>query len=293
MRRFPVLAFALGLLPLACGDDPPGADARADDATGDDDADAASGDDDVSSDDDGGDDDTANDDDASDDDTADDDVGDDDAPTDADAAGPGSPTGDDDSDDDAGTSPSVDPAPTELPDAGRAPVDAADAASGTENPADAAPLPDLPPCDCGACAEEAVEITSALHVAGPVDYGPGAPAGGEHASCWGTWGIHDVPLPAENFVHNLEHGGVALLYDCPDGCDAEIAALREFVFGHELTVLTPFEGLRTRFAVTSWGYRLETDCLDLALVTSFYDSHVDQAPEQFGRPPPEPPAACE
>jgi hypothetical protein len=292
-----VLTFALGfgLLPLACGEDPPGAGVAADESASDDDASDDDASDDDARDDDASDDDVTSDDDVGgDDDTDNDDVGDDDARDDHDA-GPSAPIGDDDSTsaDDAGTSPSAGPAPTALADAGRTPIDPRDAATDSEDPADAAPLPDLPPCDCSACAEEAVEITSALHVTGPVDYGPGAPAGGEHASCWGTWGIHDVPLPAENFVHNLEHGGVALLYDCPDGCDAEVAALREFVFGHELTVLTPFEGLRTRFAVTSWGYRLETDCLDLALVTSFYDSHVDQAPEQFGRPPPEPPAACE
>lgn len=133
----------------------------------------------------------------------------------------------------------------------------------------------------------------AVHVQGSVDYGPGAPAGGDHAPCWGRWGVHTTPLPAENFVHNLEHGGVALLYHCPDGCDAEVRALEGFGQSHELTIVTRYRDMESRFAVTAWGYRVESDCLSEEGLAAFYDEHVDRAPEQFGRPPPEPPASCE
>jgi hypothetical protein len=33
-------------------------------------------------------------------------------------------------------------------------------------------------------------------------------------------------------------------------------------------------------------------CLDMDAVADFYDRHVDRAPEQFSRPPPEPGAGC-
>jgi hypothetical protein len=45
----------------------------------------------------------------------------------------------------------------------------------------------------------------------------------------------------------------------------------------------------TRFAVVSWGYRLESDCLDLDAFTAFYLAHVNQAPEDI---PGNPPAGC-
>jgi hypothetical protein len=154
------------------------------------------------------------------------------------------------------------------------------------------PFADVGECDWPE--EETVALDAgAVHVDGPVDYGPGAPAGGDHSPCWGTWGVHDAPLPAENFVHNLEHGGVALLYNCPKGCSAEVSALEQFVAGHELTIMTEYPELEQRFAVTAWGYRVESACLSEAGLQAFYDAHVDQGPEQFGRPPPDPPASCE
>jgi hypothetical protein len=153
-----------------------------------------------------------------------------------------------------------------------------------------------PLLDAGDCVwpeDEAVALAGALHVEGSVDYGDGAPAGGDHAPCWGAWGVHDEPLPPENFVHNLEHGGVAILYHCPEGCATALAALQRFVSGHELTVLTAYPDLDRRFALTAWGYRTGADCLSLAAVEAFYEAHVDRGPERFGRPPPDPPASCE
>jgi hypothetical protein len=286
-----LLLLGLGLGLCACGSDTASTDhsgANDDDSAGgdanDDDAAVASDDAGVS------------DDDSS---AAAPDLDDDDGASDDDAAEPFSDAGIERdagstaSDDTASEAGYVDAGATASSDGGFVATDAGP--SGSVPPEAGEPLttPDLPACDCSACSEEAVEVTSAQHVDGPVDYGPGAPAGGDHNACWATWGIHDEPVAPENFVHNLEHGGVALLYDCPDGCDAEVTALQQFVLGHELTVLTPLAGMRTRFAVTSWGYRLETDCLDMALVASFYDDHADHGPEQFSRPPPDPPASCE
>lgn len=171
------------------------------------------------------------------------------------------------------------------------------ACGGDDGASERSPRPIEVEFDAGSCTwpeDEAVALAAgAPHVQGEVDYGPGAPAGGAHASCWGTWGVHDAPLPPENFVHNLEHGGVAVLYHCPDGCREEVRALRQFVLGHELTLLTEYPDLEQRFAVTAWGYRNAADCLSVEALEAFYEAHVDQAPERFGRPPPDPPASCE
>jgi hypothetical protein len=83
------------------------------------------------------------------------------------------------------------------------------------------------------------------------------------------------------------------LHHCPDGCAPEVAAIERFVSGHELTISTAYAGIQERFAATAWGHRVASDCLSEAGLEAFYDAHVDRAPEQFGRPPPDPPASCE
>lgn len=138
---------------------------------------------------------------------------------------------------------------------------------------------------CAAPAEQAVEVTSALHVPGEVAYPEVPPAGGNHNGCWGSWGVHERELADERFVHNLEHGGVVFLYRCPEGCDAEVRALRELVGARDLALLTPYAALPTRFAVVSWGYRLLSDCFDRAAFERFYSAHRDRGLESVSADP--------
>jgi hypothetical protein len=93
-------------------------------------------------------------------------------------------------------------------------------------------------------------------------------------------------VPDQCFVHNMEHGGVIFLYDCPEGCASEVAQLETFVNANPLTLLTPYAGLPARFALTSWGKRLVSDCFDLAAFTQFYEASADMAPESVGGNPP-------
>ena len=151
-----------------------------------------------------------------------------------------------------------------------------------------------PPDDAGICTsdgacEEMVALDPAQHVDGDIDYGELPPAGGPHNPCWDDYGIHDELLPPENWVHNLEHGAVVLLYECPEGCDAELSMLEAFVSERSWALLTRFEGLTTRFAVVAWGYLLMTDELDLDGFEAFYDALAYHAPESV---PSGKPAGC-
>ena len=139
-----------------------------------------------------------------------------------------------------------------------------------------------------ACAprEQAVEVASALHVAGDIVYPDPPPAGGNHNQCWGAWGVHERELADERFVHNLEHGGVVYLYRCPEGCADEVAWLSEFVRGRDLALVTPYAALPTRFGIVSWGHRLLSDCLDRATFERFYTEHRDQGLESVSAQPP-------
>lgn len=137
----------------------------------------------------------------------------------------------------------------------------------------------------GQC-EQSLPVLSANHVNGPIAYPDPPPVGGDHNPCWGTWGVHDQPLAAEHWVHNLEHGGVVALYHCPDGCAAEVKQLGDWVRGRRLALLTEYDALPTRFGVVAWGHRLLTDTLDLRAFQAFYDAHVDHGPESIDGPPP-------
>jgi hypothetical protein len=140
---------------------------------------------------------------------------------------------------------------------------------------------------CAACTEceESVNITSATHRDEDLVYTDLPPAGGDHHPCWVDFGVYDVEVPDERWVHNLEHGGVAFLYHCPDGCDAELEALDQLVRGRTQALLTPYAGLPKRFAAVSWGHRLVVDCFNAEQFEAFYEAHVDRAPESIADGP--------
>jgi hypothetical protein len=140
---------------------------------------------------------------------------------------------------------------------------------------------------------QVTSVTSATHTTAELEFGAEPPTGGNHSPCWGKWGVQDKPLRPEYLVHNLEHGGIALLYNCPDGCEDELKWLTAFTLRNELTILTQYPALRTRFGLSAWQARATSDCLDTDFVQSFYAQRVDRAPEQFGRPPPEPGSHCQ
>ena len=136
------------------------------------------------------------------------------------------------------------------------------------------------------CTLEQETPDSAQHITGGLDYADPPPFGGDHDPCWAPWGIHTTEIPDENWVHNLEHGGVVILHNC-GGC-SEVAELEAWVTSQpEGTVLiSPYAALSTAFAAVSWGRRLMTDCGDVETMQAFYDLYVDQAPESVVAPPP-------
>jgi hypothetical protein len=141
-------------------------------------------------------------------------------------------------------------------------------------------------CTSSGDCEEAIPVNSAQHMDGTIDYPDPPPAGGNHNPCWGAWGVHAQALGVEHWVHNLEHGGVVFLYHCSGGCAADVAKLAAFVKGHRLTILTEYDAMPKRFAVVAWGFRLQSDTLDLGAFEMFYTAHVDHAPESIDSGPP-------
>lgn len=109
------------------------------------------------------------------------------------------------------------------------------------------------------------------------------PQSGPHLGQWErTRGEHTEVVPRGNWIHNLEHGWVVLLHDCPAACDAELQVLRDVVAQRPdaRLLLTPDPDLDPpRFAAVSWTWVYETDAPDLATLLCFVDQHHRQAPE--------------
>jgi hypothetical protein len=139
------------------------------------------------------------------------------------------------------------------------------------------------PCDAcgGECATTNFECGSAAHVDGDLSYPDPPPTCGDHNGCWASWGVHTDTVAEENWVHNLEHGGVVILYDCPSGCSAEVDQLSAWVgsLPPGRAILTPYANANQPFTAVAWGHRLELGCFDLPSLQSFYDTWVGHGPE--------------
>jgi hypothetical protein len=94
------------------------------------------------------------------------------------------------------------------------------------------------------------------------------------------WGDYDFPLPDEVLVHNLEHGGIGLHYDCPDGCNEIVALLEDLIPGNSsLFILSPYSGMESKIAITAWQHHLFLDEFSEEQITHFINAYQDRAPE--------------
>ena len=128
-----------------------------------------------------------------------------------------------------------------------------------------------------------------MHFLTPIDYPDPPPSSGNHDPCWAPWGVHTDPVPARNWVHNLEHGGVVYLHSCERDCDSELAQFTQLAQANPRTLVTPYPNLPARFALVAWGHRLLSDCVDAEAFEAFYEAHFDHGRESIGSGPP---AAC-
>ena len=167
------------------------------------------------------------------------------------------------------------PAGTDRPAAGSSPAASGPVSTATPDVGERQPL------------EEAVHIAAGQKGRWAND----PPSSGQHWSAPGVapvaWGHADRVIAPEAWVHNLEHGGVVVLFSCPDGCEADRDGIRRFVetapkeptFGEVKLIDTQYAVPGHRFAVMAWGWRLFLDAWDPARALAFYQAHVDRGPE--------------
>ena len=122
------------------------------------------------------------------------------------------------------------------------------------------------------------------------------PASGPHYS---AQGVAPVPwqtvgtLVEGQYIHNLEHGGIAILYNCSNGSDCSTLkdqltnyvqnlAPAEPQFNEVKLVMTPYSvGMQKKVALVAWDYIEWLDSYDQNAITKFYENHVDQGPEHI------------
>ncbi|MDP9482640.1 MAG: DUF3105 domain-containing protein [Chloroflexota bacterium] len=146
-----------------------------------------------------------------------------------------------------------------------------------------------------------------------------APANQRYAACPPASGPHypppDGPIPAryyspddstlpQGWIHNLEHGGLVILYSCDNGaCDATTQQALQDLFasfpespvcklakGTIGPVITRFEEMKAPIAALLWGRVLLQDKLDTAQVLEYFRTQAElHNPEpQCARPSPAP-----
>ncbi|HEY5626260.1 MAG TPA: DUF3105 domain-containing protein [Dehalococcoidia bacterium] len=124
-------------------------------------------------------------------------------------------------------------------------------------------------------------------------YNSDPPTSGPHADTWAPTGVSDLAVPKEVAVHNMEHAGVVVWYNCnadpaldTDACvtlrnQLSQVVLREVADGNEV-VMTPYAAMDSRIALTSWGYLDTFDEFEEARVRTFINTfECNFDPENF------------
>ncbi len=115
-----------------------------------------------------------------------------------------------------------------------------------------------------------------------VTYRNNPPASGMHWPDDAEPMFYDIPIPPEQWVHNLEHGHIVILYDCSGLCDPNLlASLQQFAAEYPRVLVTPYAGLPrpATLAVVAWNWQMFLDHFDEDAIAGFYQRHFDHGLE--------------
>ena len=115
------------------------------------------------------------------------------------------------------------------------------------------------------------------------------PTSGPHYGIAAIFGIYNDELEIARVVHNLEHGGIYILYG-KDVPDATVDELRAFYEAHKTgTIMAPLNRLGDQFALGAWvvdgdtdnGFLAKCKKFDENAVSTFVRSLQFRGPERF------------
>lgn len=125
-------------------------------------------------------------------------------------------------------------------------------------------------------------------------YTSNPPSSGNHYPVWAAFKAYDQPIPRGYYLHDEEHGAVVFLYNCPEGCPEDVAALKAIVAAlpvdplctdpagpQRRAIITPDPKIDSKFAVAAWGWTLKAPCVDPQSFSAFARAHYAKAVENF------------
>jgi len=111
-----------------------------------------------------------------------------------------------------------------------------------------------------------------------------APAtSGWHYGATAKWGEHRDEVPDEVLLHNLEHAGIGIHYNCVENCLDLMTGLIEISKDYHKIVLSPYSNMDHLITLTAWGYIDRMDSLEKERIIAFIDRHINssEAPEPW------------
>jgi Protein of unknown function (DUF3105) len=129
----------------------------------------------------------------------------------------------------------------------------------------------------------------------PADWNTDPPTNGPHFAVPAVFGQYDQPLQMARLVHNLEHGGIYILYGS-DVPAATVDRLRSFYGSHQDgTVLAPLPRLGHKIALGAWvatdqelsqhklghGYLAKCTTFDDSAYSAFLHAYQFQGVQRF------------
>jgi hypothetical protein len=130
------------------------------------------------------------------------------------------------------------------------------------------------------------------HVADAVTLTPKhqPPSSGNHYASPVAAGAYSAEIPAGNWVHNLEHGYIVVVYRCSGAECADLASQAKSIFAalpkepkfkEVKFVSTGYQTMKPKVAVLAWNKEQDMDALDQQLITDFYTKYVDHGREDL------------
>lgn len=140
--------------------------------------------------------------------------------------------------------------------------------------------PAAPPAETESFRDEGRDHTSPPE---RVTYQTDPPTSGTHYGTWVRAGLYTEPRPAEELVHNLEHGNVVIWYD-PEQTSPEVQAslkdlTQRFPGTWDGVVAVPRTDAEHPVILTAWTQMLRLKEWDQAKAEAFVDAFRGRGPE--------------
>lgn len=128
----------------------------------------------------------------------------------------------------------------------------------------------------------------------PIDYSSSPATSGPHFAYWGKYKMYEEPLDPRVYVHNLEHGAIAIFFKC-DAADGKCPAPPELAAFFDSAppdpgcaadggagtrvLVAPTRNLDVPIAAAAWGHLYKAACFDDASLRQFFQAYVGRGPE--------------